>query len=492
MNLLKTASSTETRRYSNFSFRAFPVNSVPAFVCRLDSQVISNIFRFLLSVFNRQLVIPVFSVPPCLRVNIYGILIKCILTACLLLAFDQPLSAAGVDTDPVVSSDSGMALIAKGEFEHGLEQLQRAYQLFPLNAAYKHNLAEGYTAYGKYLLKLKRYEQADDIFVKAQELYPEEPLFSLMRGISNYHQKKYDVARYELDNARRLKPESVETLFFLGLVLYESDRRPEAVELWQQALSLAPGRHEIKEQLERARKEMAVENSMDRGHSSRFDLTYDPGVDTDFALAILGVLENASNQVGAELEFFPMARVPVVIYKRDDYKVVTASPDWSGGVYDGTIRLPFGAMKELTPQLRAILYHEYAHVVVYGLTRGNCPLWLNEGIAEVFGRRQYSQSEADVDRAARKKAYVDFSNLEGSFSGLGSADANLAYQQSFSLVNYLVSAYGWHRVSLILSGLGSGLNVKEAIARALQDFSLTYEALVQEWKESLEKGRAVK
>lgn len=415
-----------------------------------------------------------------------------VMIVCLLLACAVQVQAVPIDSDPIVNGDNGLALMARGEYEKGLEHLQRAWQLFPLNPAYKRNLAEGYVIYGKHLLKLKRFEQADEIFVRALELYPDETFFSLLRGISNYQLKKFDIARHELEHVRRIKPESVEALYYLGLVLYETERRPEAVELWQQALKLAPGRHEIAEQLGRARKEMAVEASMDRGHSSRFDLTYDPGVDTVFALAILEVLENASNQVGAELGFFPTARVPVVIYKRDDYKIVTASPDWSGGVYDGTIRLPFGAQKEITPQIRAILHHEYAHVVVFGMTRGNCPLWLNEGIAEMFGRRQYGRPMTELDHAAGTKSFTDFVKLEGSFSALGTAEANLAYQQSYSLVQYLVSAYGWHRVNLILTGLGNGLNVNDAIAQALQDFSLTYEGLVQEWKENMERGRAGK
>ena len=411
---------------------------------------------------------------------------------CLLLACAMPVSAAPADSDPIINSDNGLALIAKGEYEKGLEHLQRAYLLFPLSVPYKRNLAEGFVIYGKYLLKQKRYEQADEIFVRALELYPDESFFSLLRGISNYHLKKYDIASYELERTRQSKPESVEALYFLGLVLYETDRRPEAVELWQQALKLAPDRHEIKDVLERARKEMAVEESMDRGHSSRFDLTYDPGVDTAFALAILAVLESASNQVGAELGHFPVSRVPVAIYKRDDYKTVTASPDWSGGVYDGTIRLPFGTLKELTPQIKSVLYHEYAHVVVFELTRGNCPLWLNEGIAEVFGRKQFSHPMTELDNAARKQAFADFGKLEGSFSAMGSADANLAYQQSYSMVQYLVNAYGWHRVTAILTALGSGMNVNDAIALALKDYSLSYEGVVQEWRESMVRGRAGK
>lgn len=376
------------------------------------------------------------------------------------------------------------------DFDKKLEQLSSAYKLQPHDEKLKRDLAKTYADHGNRLLILKQYQQADEYFLKASELYPDEGAFALSRGICNYYLKKYDIARYELERARPYNPGSVERLFFLGLVLYETDRRQDAIELWEQALKQSPGRQEIVRILEKARKETAVEDSMDRGHSSRFNLTYDPGVNTTFALAILDVLESASNQVGSELGHFPEARVPVVIYKRADYKSVTNSPDWSGGVYDGTIRLPFGALNEITPSLRSILFHEYAHVVVFDLTHGNCPLWLNEGIAEMYGRGQFTHPGVDGGPAAPKGPLIDIRRLEGSFTGLSSNDAALAYQQSYSMVNYLVTAYGWHRVKAILEGLGKGMTMAAAVASALHDYNVSYDGLVKEWMEAMKREAA--
>jgi hypothetical protein len=274
-------------------------------------------------------------------------------------------------------------------------------------------------------------------------------------------------------------------LYYLGSVLYETDDRQQAIELWEQALKLAPERSEIINILKKARKETAVETGMDQGHSSRFDLTYDPGVDTKFAMAVLDVLESAANAVNAELDHYPQARVPVRIYKRNDYKTVTDSPDWSGGIYDGKIRLPFGTAPEITLPMRGVLYHEYAHVVVFDLTRSNCPVWLNEGIAEMFGRTQYNPPLAEIDRAARKGAFADFRKLEGSFTSLSTSGAALAYQQSYSMVNFLVTTYGWYKVRFILTNLGKGMNMDKAVALAFREYSLTYDDLVREWRESV-------
>lgn len=416
-------------------------------------------------------------------------LLVCLLLAGALLGLEPAACRAEpIDNDPLIHSSYGRELLLRGEYEKGLEQLRRAYLLFPLNETLKRNLAEGYAAFGHQLMNQRRYEQADENLVKATELYPEEPVYILLRGICNYNLKKYDISRYALEQALRLKPDSVEGLYYLGLVLYETENRLQAVETWEQGLKLAPGRKELVDVLTRAHKEMAVEDRMDQGHSSRFDLTYDPGVDGDFALSVLDVLESAANQVGAELGYFPEARIPVAIYKRADYKVVTGSPDWSGGVYDGKIRLPFGAMNEVTPPMRGVLFHEYAHVVVFDLTRGNCPLWLNEGIAEMFGRMQFNRPMSELGRAARSGKFADFRKLESGFGGLSAAEAALAYQQSYAMVNYIVTTYGWHRVKQMLTDLGDGMSLAEAIADALQDYSLTYDGLMQEWRDYMVRG----
>ncbi len=412
--------------------------------------------------------------------NAYGFSITSIISLSLLAALLLPPPHSYAR--PSDSSPSPHA--ASADLDARIEKLRSAYSLFPHNGSFKRDLAEAYATYGFMFFKKRQFEQADEYFIKALDIFPDDENYTLMRGISTYYLKKYDVARYELKRLLELKPDSVDGLYFQGLALYDSDDRTQAVELWERAIKLAPDRSEISAVLEKARKEMAVESTMDRGNSSRFNLTYDPDVNATTAQAIMDVLESAANQIGSELGHFPEARVPVAIYKRNDYKTVTASPDWSGGYYDGTIRLPFGTISEITPPIRAILYHEYAHVVIFDLTRGNCPVWLNEGIAEIFGRTQFNPATEKHKPTNAKQAGLDPRTLEKSFSGLSSQQAGLAYQQSHSMVSYLVDTYGWHRVTEILTHLGRGLNITAAIASTFGDYGITYETLIMEWQQS--------
>lgn len=371
------------------------------------------------------------------------------------------------------------------DYESRVEKLQSAYSLFPLNDLIKRELAETYASRGFYLFKSRQYEEAEINFQKALDLYPDDANYLLLQGLTSYSLKKYDGARYVLSRLVELKPDSADGWYNLGLAQYDGGSRQDGLDSWLKALTLAPGRHDIAAAIDKARREMAVEADMDKRYSSRFDLTYDPGVSTTTARAILDVLESAANQVGSDLGHYPEARVPVAIYRRDDYKTVTASPDWSGGFYDGTIRLPFGTASEITPQLKAVIFHEYAHVVVYDLTRGNCPVWLNEGIAEIFGRSQFASDGRRSDTAMPSGVTINPRSLEGSFGSLSSGQALMAYQQSYSMVSYIVKTYGWHRVKEILAALGTGKNIETAIAMALKDYSLTYDGLIKEWRTSL-------
>ncbi len=412
--------------------------------------------------------------------------------ALLLLCMPPPATSAPIDNDPLIHSSYAHELMQRGEFDKGLEQLRTAYLLFPLNETLKRNLAEGYAVVGHSFFKKLQYDKADEQYVKAMELYPEETNYALLRGICNYHLQKFDVARHTLEIARQKAPDSVETIYYLGLVLYETEQQQAAVALWEEGLKHSPDRAELKAILNKVRKEMAVEADMDRGHSSRFSITFDPGITTTNALAILEVLEEAANVIDAELGHFPDKRIPVVVYQSKDFKFVTDAPDWSGGMYDGTIRLPLGSMKEITPRIREVLFHEYAHVVVYGMTNGNCPTWLNEGIADFFGRLNHNKPLHEFGKALRSKYLLPFSSLARGFASLSPQQATLAYQQSYAFVNYLVTTYGWHRISSLLNSLGKGQLISSALAAAFNDDGVTLEQLTSAWLQNTEQSLTTK
>jgi tetratricopeptide (TPR) repeat protein len=389
-------------------------------------------------------------------------------------------------SDPVTLNDYAFDLISHGEYEKGLEQLQRAYSLNAYDPLIKKNLAEAYAYVGRKKMEQNQFDEAATYIDSARELFPDEPRFAVLRGIALYFAKRYDAATYEFERARGLAGDTVEVLYFLGRTRYDTDNLTGALELWDKALEIDPANKPVKELAEKARRELTVEGRMGKGYSARFNVTYDAGR-SELAGNVLDTLESAYNRVGSDLDYFPSARVPVILYTQRDYRSVTASPDWSGGLYDGKIRLPVGGATELDDTMKGVLFHEYTHVVVRELTSGNCPTWLNEGLAELEGRKQYNPPLHEIARAVRGGSLISLASLEGQFTSLDTRQARLAYEESYSAVTFMTTTYGWYKVREILVNLGSGMPIAAAVAKGLADFGLDYARVEQEWRDYIRR-----
>jgi len=371
-------------------------------------------------------------------------------------------------------------LMTRGEYELALDELKTGLSLFPYDQALRQNLASAHARTAQRYLELSRYDQAAEHFALARELAPGAGELGFMRGVALYLGKNYDAARAELLAAG----DRAEPLAYLGRISYDQGDLAGAVTLWQRALELNPELKGITGLIEKAERELPVESKMDKGYSSMFDLSFDAELPPGLSADVLDALESAYNSVGADLGHFPTARIPVLLYTKSDYGSVTAGPDWSGGLYDGKIRLPVGGVTRVTPLMRAIIFHEFTHVLIAELGHGNVPTWLNEGLAEIQGRREFTPAVRGSNPAVGGRL-LPLSTLSGAFTAMGGDEAALAYRQSHSMAQFMVSRYGWYAMREILRHLGERATIESAVAQALSDWSLDLDAVMREWRESL-------
>jgi len=402
---------------------------------------------------------------------------------CLLVALCATSLQAN---EPFALNEYALSLMEKGEHSKALEQLQKAYSMSPYDQVLKKNLAEAYTFVGQRQMRENKYEDAAVSFDRARELFPDIPRYYVMRGIALYFCKYPDAAQNELERARGIGGDSPDILFYLARIQYDNGNLASALELLEKAVALKPDFSVAQEMIEKLKRELTVENRMDRDYSSKFVISYDADMKSHLANDILSTLEDAYSNVGRDLSTFPTGRITVILYTKKDYKSVTAGPDWSGGLYDGKIRLPIGGAQELTDQLKSVLFHEYTHVVVQEITHGNCPTWLNEGLAELEGRKIFNHPLIGHGKSSKNETFIPFAKLESGFTSLGSKEAAVSYEQSFSLVNFMVNSYGWPKVTEILLNLGAGLNSSAAIKKAMADFGLDFDGVVEEWRRTFE------
>lgn len=403
------------------------------------------------------------------------------LTLCHLLLLPPLIHA----NDPVSLNDHGASLLERGE-RAGLQRLQEAYRSNPYDGTIRRNLAIGFAVEGERSLAAGRLEEAEDLFSRAIELFPDDGEYRLLHGIALHALKRYDHAGVEYDQARGLMGESKGYYFHLGRLKYDTGRLDEAISLWEKGLALDPSDRELRRLIEKTTKELAAESAMEKGGSGRFSISYDVSLSPDTASGLLDLLEEAYNRVGAFLDHYPEARVPVLVYTRKSFREVVSGPDWSGGVYDGKIRLPLGGVRSITPEVRALLFHEYAHVVVFSLTRGNVPMWLNEGIAEMMAN---SQTQSLPGHDADPGPLLPRSILEGSFSRLSTEDARRAYLQSHTLVSFIVERFGSHTLGDLLRRLGEGRSFAESFDALYAHLGMTSDQLFEQVKETLNARR---
>lgn len=116
------------------------------------------------------------------------------------------------------------------------------------------------------------------------------------------------------------------------------------------------------------------------------------------------------------------------------------------------------------------LWHEFCHVVTLNKTHSKMPRWLSEGIS-VYEERQVHPSWGEqINPRYREmllgKELTPVSQLSGAFMRPASPmHLQFAYFESSLVVEYLVEKYGLEMIKQVLTDLGAGLTVNEALGR---------------------------
>ena len=164
-------------------------------------------------------------------------------------------------------------------------------------------------------------------------------------------------------------------------------------------------------------------------------------------------------------------------------KVDPANPsaDPPSHYQDGVVRLRPETLDQES-ELRRVLRHELTHSVIDAKTRGNCPHWLQEGMAQFLDGTEV----VTIDGLLRKEpALIPLFRIEGPFRDRDAASRELAYRESASAVSFLVGRIGRGGLNFLLQRLGEG----RPFERALIETGLSYTELQQAWESSLRTPR---
>jgi tetratricopeptide (TPR) repeat protein len=375
----------------------------------------------------------------------------------------------------LIAASPGLEALRRGRHQEAVDSLLRELQTAPLDPDLRRGLALGYLALGGELLKKNDLAGALDMFRAGAELSGDDGRFPFYIGYVLLRQGKTAEAEGSLLEALREGGPSAEVFHLLGRVCYREGRLYEAQSYLEQAVQLQPQQGEIAEFLVKISHEVNIAEGMETRRGGTFAISYVDGGE-ELGEQTLEVLQQAYGDLGSLLNAFPEGSVTVILYGKRDFAAVTGAPAWAGGAYDGKIRVPVRGLKEMTPQLRRILYHEYAHLLLWTLTHGKLPLWLNEGLAQIA-------EGAPIHHRDDNGAPLPFLRLDRSFDGLSAEDAETAYRQSRDFVQWLLEDYGWPRMLDLLQALGRGERFDKAVASSLLYPGEEFAAVQQRWLE---------
>ncbi len=138
----------------------------------------------------------------------------------------------------------------------------------------------------------------------------------------------------------------------------------------------------------------------------------------------------------------------------------------------------------MNPELGRVLKHELTHSFLNSLAGGRCPTWLNEGLAQLMEPRSSSMYAQQLAQLFQQHKAIPLAALEHSFAGFSSVQAEVAYAESLSAVEYLRDRYGMGEILRMLQNIGSGTGAEEALRHST---GLDYSVLQQRIGEHLAK-----
>jgi hypothetical protein len=235
------------------------------------------------------------------------------------------------------------------------------------------------------------------------------------------------------------KRKSVDVLTLAGVAAWQSDHSRQALEYWQDALNLAPN-PELERLYHQVEREANNDRSGDLLLGMRVQLRYEaPAIPGDTARQLLAALDEEFARVSRELGCAPDERVIAIAQSREAYQRTTNAAEWSGGQFDGKIRVPVSE-SGVDATMRRTLAHEITHACMALL--GRWPAWLQEGVAQKLSGETIPPSvAASLTELGRAGQLPKLANLGQDWSRLDAAHAEIAYGLALKAVQIFSEEY---------------------------------------------------
>ena len=207
--------------------------------------------------------------------------------------------------------------------------------------------------------------------------------------------------------------------------------------------------------------------------TDHFKIKYLP-IDSDYVGLVVETAEHAYTSVSSIFGKEPNGCTTIIIYP--DNQSLAESFGWDKdekamGVYwAGSIRIlsPRVWLPEETAREQFLkegpVHHEFAHLMVDEITKGNYHRWWTEGIAQYVEKKITGFEFVDPFKNKKDRFYYPLKTLQKKFDSL---DQQVAYWESLKAVEFIADQYGEESIMEILDNLAEGSNLDNAFQKVL-------------------------
>jgi tetratricopeptide (TPR) repeat protein len=348
------------------------------------------------------------------------------------------------------------------------------------------------------------YADAADFLDRARRVNPWHPSAWAYRTVLALLQNQPEAASSAREKALKFWPTNPRVPYLIGLKLSQKYRFAEGSESQQQALNFdgdyLPAKAQLAQDLLRLGKEaegwrladevqkadgynitannlMSLHDTMQKFQiitNEHFILRMSPHEAALYGSSALELLESARAKLCAKYEYqLAQPTLVEVFTNQADFAVRTfALPQNDGylGVCFGdviTANSP-GAYPGHPFNWKAMLWHEFCHVITLNLTHNRMPRWLSEGIS-VYEEHQTDQTWGEHINPRYREMMLEgeltpISRLSAAFLMPKSQQhLQFAYYESSLVIQFLVERHGFEKLLAILHDLGQDSEINHAI-----------------------------
>jgi tetratricopeptide (TPR) repeat protein len=312
------------------------------------------------------------------------------------------------------------------------------------------------------------------LFNEALTLRPNDPVLLTGAGAALRMEGRPRDAMTRLKQAVALRPDLTEASILLGDIAFDEGDAALAIKTYENALKHRPGEPVLRSKLAEWKQENDTHKAFEEERYDRFRVMFEGRAEQATASQAVAILNRGFWRIGEKLGSFPPGTIVTILYTEQQFRDITRAPDWSGGQYDGRIRIPVAGATQKPQLFERVLVHELTHAMLDAIAGPRLPTWLNEGLAQYF-------EGADPEAARRRLKAVGrtmpLRSLERGFRQFDGVQAQVAYDQSLLAVGVMLDrpGFGWH---VLLSRLAGG----QTFAEAIPNFGFSYEDLEAAFK----------